>query len=130
MKFAHGFLAVLVAWLSYFVLSLQFGVYQRYPVGHILLALAGIVVMLIKMKNDFSFPKFGATLFSVATLVFFAWWAQAYSTYGEPAQRFGASAVRAGQNFGLKTTEGKDFDFNAALKKSKRTLLVFNRGVW
>ena len=130
MKFVHGFLAVLGAWVSYFVLSLRFGVYQRYPVGPILLAAAGIVVMIIRIQNDCSLPKLGATLFSVVSFAVFVWWSLAYSAYGGPAQRFGASALSAEQNFSLRTTEGKDFDFNAALKKSKRTLLVFNRGVW
>ncbi len=130
MKFAHGLLLALAGLASYFILSLLLGVYQRYPFAHMLLTLTGIGVMIIKMKNNFSFAKLGALLFSLTALVVFVWWSQSYSTYGAPAQSFGEHETSAIPNFILKTTEGADFDFNAALKNAKRTLLVFNRGVW
>ncbi len=129
MKFAHGFLLVLAALLSYFGLALLFGVYQRYPFAHMLLTVTGIMMMIAKIKISCSLSKLSATLFAVALLTFFVWWSQSYSTYRKPAQQ-AKGHISAEQSFGLKTTEGESFDFNAALKKSRRTLLVFNRGVW
>ncbi|MEK7728371.1 MAG: hypothetical protein AAB354_08135 [candidate division KSB1 bacterium] len=130
MKFAHGFALALAALLSYFVLALLFGVYQRYPLVHMLLTVIGIVVMAVNMQKNFSRPKFSAILFSGLLLAIFVWWSQSYSTYGEPAQQFGARGSDAMPSFVLKTSEGENFDFNAAIKKTRRTLLVFNRGVW
>lgn len=130
MKFAHGVLLALVGLASYFVLALRFGVYQRYPFAHILLTAAGVVLMIVKMRNNFSWAKLSATLLALGALVVFVWWSQSYSTYGEPPQQFGAHASSAALPFTLKTSEGKSFDFNAALKQAQRTLLVFNRGYW
>lgn len=126
MKFAHGLVLVLVGLSSYFVLALQFGVYQRYPVAHIVLALSGIIIMVVHTKKTFSCFRMSGTLLSAALLAVFLWWSQGYSTY--PA------AVSAGNTSGkeiwVKNAEGEAFHFNAALKKARLTLLVFNRGVW
>jgi hypothetical protein len=130
MKFAHGLVLVIVALLSYFVLALRSGIYQRYPLAQILFAGAGVCLMMIKLRNSFSILKLSATLFSASLLALFVWWSLSYSTYGESAQQLVARAPGATQSFGLKTTAGEAFDFNAALKKARRTLLVFNRGAW
>ena len=126
MKFAHGLVLVLVGLSSYFVLALRFGVYQRFPVAHILLAASGIIIMTMRMKKDFSFLKLSGMLLSTALLAIFLWWSQGYSTYRKSAVVLNNSE----EDLWVKSAEGEDFHFNAALKKSRRTLLVFNRGVW
>ena len=126
MKFAYGFALVFAALLSYFVLALRFGVYQRYPVVHVLLAASGIIVMAMLMKKDFSFLKLCGTLLSTVLLAIFVWWSQAYSTYRKSEVVINSK----GEDLWVKNAEGEDFHFNAALKKSRLTLLVFNRGVW
>lgn len=126
MKFAHGFALALAGLLSYFVLALRFGIYQRYPVAHVLLALSGIIIMAVHMKKAFSFLRLSGALLSTALFAVFLWWSQSYSTYRKSAVVVNSS----GEDLWVKNAEGEDFHFNAALKKARRTLLVFNRGVW
>ena len=132
MKIFMSFLLVLVSLVSYAIVSTRFGLFQRYPVVHLLFAAIGIALLVRFTAQNFTAWRLLATVFSVALLGFFSWWIFFYSTYENAAK-----TIRAGEQISntlsgivLKTADGADFNVGEEISKQPLTLLVFNRGVW
>ncbi len=132
MKLLIPFLLIVAAIAAYFILSTQFGFYQRYPIIHFVLAAAGVVWLGKLMFEHFTVWRLLLTSVGVFLIAGFTWYTLSYSTYQQQAPR-----VQKGDRLGdalskivVKTSEGKDFPFMDALKQSKATLLVLYRGVW
>lgn len=132
MKTLLPFLLVMLALLSYLVVSTRFGIFQRYPLVHYILAGIGLALLLRLTFQQFTAWRLIASVLSAAAIGFFLWWTLIYSTYkttdvsiapGEPMDSTFAGIT-------LKTAAGDDFNLGEEIRKQPLTLLVFYRGIW
>ena len=132
MKTFLAFLLVILALISYIVVSTEFGLFQRYPILHVALATIGIVILVRLTLQHFNVWRLLASIFSVAALGFFLWWTFVFSTYGTTDVNVhkGDHIISALSDITLTTSAGLHFNLGEEITKQPMTLLVFYRGVW
>ena len=81
MKTLLSFLLVMLALLSYLVVSTRYGIFQRYPLVHYILAGIGMALLLRLTFQKFTAWRLLASVLSAAAIGFFLWWTLIYSTY-------------------------------------------------
>lgn len=120
---------IVLSIVLYFVLSTQFGLYQRYPVPHILLAFAGVAWLTLDLRRHGGWLRGLALAFGLFLAASYTWYTLDFSTYD--ARDHG---VRTGQAVaGLTSLSLVDHDGQptSVLANTQRaTLLVFYRGFW
>lgn len=134
MKEIGGILLALVAVFSYVVAATRFGLYQRYPVVHLVVAAAAVVLLalLTARRKGWRRVYAGACLgVALALLGLFAWWTLSYSVYAATD-----AAVEVGDELGEKLgalrlpSHTGDEAPVLRLGEDRGTLLVFYRGFW
>ena len=132
MKVFLTFLLVLVSLFSYVFVSTQLGLFQRYPVVHLVIAAIGVGILIRLTFQHFTLWRLLAVASSAALFGLFAWWTLIYSTYAstETSVDAGRQLDETPLNITLKTADGADFYFGEEIAKQPMTLLVFYRGVW
>jgi len=134
MKEIGGVLLALVAAVSYVVAATRFGLYQSYPVVHLLGGVAAVVLLawLTARRKGWRRLYAGACLtVALALLGLFAWWTLSYSVYASTD-----AAVEVGDALGeelgalrLPSHTGEEAPV-LRLGEDRGTLLVFYRGFW
>lgn len=132
MKTFLAFLLVILALISYIIVSTDFGLFQRYPILHVSLAAIGIVILVRLTWQHVTVWRLLASILSVAALGFFLWWTFVFSTYDTTDVNIheGDHILSALTDITLKTSKGIDFNLGEEIMKQPMTLLVFYRGVW
>ncbi len=122
---------VLVSIVSYFLLVMTLGVYQRYPLPHFLGAAIGIFVLARHVVEKRSWVRIAALVLGVALSGLYVWYTLDYSTYATRELR-----VHEGQTISALATlerldeQGRTQPVLANNAGTKATLLVFYRGFW
>lgn len=120
---------IMLAIISYFVLALGFGVYQKVPWIHFLLAIIGCIGLVRLAREQRRWLPWVTTATGFFFTTVFAWYTLSYSVY-TPRQ----SAVQEQQIVaGLTDLRLSDQDGQPAGlfdQQSAATLLVFYRGYW
>lgn len=134
MKELAGVLVALVAVISYVVAATQLGLYQRYPVVHLLAGAAAVVFLAFVTAARKGRRRIyaGACLtVALALLGLFAWWTLSDSAYASTD-----AAVEVGDELGdrlaalrLPSHTGAEAPL-LRLGEDRGTLLVFYRGFW
>ncbi len=132
MKALLSFLLVLLGLFSYLFVSTRFGIFQRYPIVHYLLAGVGLALLIRLTLQQFTVWRLIASVLSVAAIGFFLWWTLIYSTYKttDVSVASGEALDSTFAGITLKTAAGDDFNLGEEIKKQPLTLLVFYRGIW
>jgi len=134
MRELAGFALTFSAVVSYFVAATQFGLYQRWPIVHFLLAAAGCGVIVWGLTRR---CRWWSRLLAALTLAlalalggFYVWYALDYSTYGGD-QAPAVGTLLASELDGVRLVS--DLGDESALwtrGAGEATLLVFYRGHW
>lgn len=131
MKMFLAFAAILAAVLSTVVLSTQFGIYQRIPLVHFLIAAAGLGYMIWLTWRDYSHKRLVADIAGAALFSGFLWWTLSYSEYeGGHKAKPGRVIYSELAGVSLKDATGAEFNMSSELSKHEATLIVFYRGFW
>lgn len=123
---------VIFSLISCVILSTKFGVYQRYPVVHYLMAIVGISYLIILLRKQFSVTRLLAAIASTLMLVFFVLWTLIFSTYGNNKfkESYEKISIQSFSGITLKTSEKNDFIVSKEIEKSPLTMFIFYRGNW
>jgi len=132
MKKWLAFLLVLVGILSYFFVSTQLGWYQRYPIVHFALALAGLVLLFRAVRSKFTVSGLLLNLVGWALFLFFVWFSLSFSTYDTVKTRYARGDVLPLSESGLNLLDqdGQAISLAKSFQGHRGNLLVFYRGYW
>jgi len=127
-----GFLALtLFAIVSYFVLALGFGVFQRYPMVHILLATAGCAGLAWGLLREFRIRRLAFLLLAGVFTAGYIWYTLDYSSYETSDSGVAeGSTIDELLSLELASHEGISTPVLAPAEEAAATLLVFYRGFW
>ncbi|MCG8456747.1 MAG: hypothetical protein MI919_10745 [Holophagales bacterium] len=124
-------LLLLVAIVSYFVLAVQFGFYQRYPWPNLLLIAAALAWQIAETVKRRSWARATVAVLMLLLGATYTWYVLDYSSY--PAS---AGVPEAGTTLGELTElsfpnqRGETSPLLDAAVASRATLLVLYRGHW
>jgi Ca2+/Na+ antiporter len=127
MKAILAFCLILISIALYMYLELKTKFSQPVPYLHFAIALVGLVLLGVLLKQHFSW--FRAVLLVVGVVLSggFVWWTLSYSRYDtDPAEMKGKSAA----DFVLINRQFTKVPLGDMLSKSERTLVLFYRGYW
>lgn len=127
-----GFLALtLFAIISYFVLALGFGVFQRYPVVHLLLALVGFAGLLWSLVHEFNARRLVFLLLAGVFAGGYVWYTLDYSNYeSTDVEVSEGTTLEALRGLELTAHDGSSTPVLASANEATATLMVFYRGFW
>lgn len=121
--------------IAYFVLAVQFGLYQRWPVVHLALCLAACLGLALLLKESASTARRIVRILALALCLaltgFYAWYTLSYSSYNSttPDVAVGEDlAPRLGE-IRLASHTGEEMPVWAP-GEHRGTLYVFYRGFW
>jgi uncharacterized membrane protein YccC len=114
------------------VLSIQFGLSQRYPILPALVVLTGLALLALLIHKKFTIPRLVLNILGWLLALLFGWYMFSYSEYGGEELKIARGDTVAAQiaELELKTDDGGIWAPMTALAESKATLLVFYRGFW
>ena len=124
MKTLLAFGLVVLGMASDFVLALQLGVYQRYPLAHNALMVAGCVWLAVLVRRSPGWWRGIALAAGVLLTLLYAWYTLSYSTYPEPE----GEQVETLPTLTLANQDGRTVP--VLVENDRGTLLVFYRGFW
>lgn len=127
-----GFLALtLFAIVSYFVLALGFGIFQRFPLLHMLLAAAGCAGLLWGLFREFRLRRLAFLLLAGVLTAGYIWYTLDYSSYETTeVQVTEGATIDALRDLEL-TSHGRiRLPLLAPAEEAAATLVVFYRGFW
>ncbi|MDJ0842120.1 MAG: hypothetical protein QNK37_36810 [Acidobacteriota bacterium] len=128
------FLIIPLSMVVYLVLATKFGIYQRYPVINLLLALGSLVALFIITRKRFSYYRLALNLVGWALFLFFGYWTLIFSEYKDAPPQVSEYQTITAQLTAvtLETEKGEALPASRLLQDAsgKNTLLVFFRGHW
>ena len=126
-----AFLLVPVSMVVYIVL-VQRGVYQLYPVGNLAVMLYGLALLGLMVWKAPTVGKRVLMGVGILLVLLFAWWVLFYSDYPDEERGAVAGEVVQGQLAGARLVDstGKEVLMGDVLGERRATLLVFFRGWW
>jgi hypothetical protein len=127
-----GFLVLtLFAILSYFFLALGFGIFQRYPLLHIFLAVAGCAGLAWGLLQEFRLRRLVFLLFAGILTAGYIWYTLSYSTYPTTEIEVAEGSVIEGlAELELASHRNLLKPVLAPPEEAAATLVVFYRGFW
>ena len=127
MKAILAFCLILISLALYMYLELKTKFSQPVPYMHFVLALAGLVLLGVLLKQNFTWFRAVLMVLGVVLSGGFVWWTLSYSRYdAAPAEMNGKSAA----DFVLINRQFTKVPLGDMLGKSERTLVLFYRGYW
>lgn len=121
-----------LAVVTYFVLAVKVGVYQRVPVLNFLAALTGCVGLLGGLFQQVSTRRIVFTGVAFALTTFFSWFTLVDSNYVQRVLKVGVGDDLGQQlaDLSLTSSRGQGVSLLTPGEAYKATLLVFYRGYW
>ncbi len=110
----------------YFLVSIRFAVYRRFPWEYLAVVAAALLLSAVELVRTPGPATAAAAAFCVALVAFAGWYFFSYSQYGGRETRPGPGEPFP--DFSLPTSSGETFRLGAA--RGRRILLIFYRGDW
>ncbi|CAM2005109.1 hypothetical protein [Acanthopleuribacter pedis] len=131
MKTILGFILVFLSMIGYFLLVSRLGVFQRYPIIHVLISLAGIGLMFADFKGRFRWPKAVANLIAVGVSGLFYAWIFVWSSYGAPPIQVAVDQTIPPQTMAIPLQgSGVEVQLDDVFGTNRHALIIFYRGHW
>lgn len=127
-----GFLALtLFAIVSYFVLAVGFGFFQRYPMVHFLLAAAGCAGLAWGLLREFRIHRLVFLLLAGVFTAGYIWYTLEFSSYETSEIRVAEGSTIDGlPGLELTSHRGISTPVLAPAEEAAATLLILYRGFW